>query len=192
MIPLVMNVTNWTPKFLAAARGLLPRIAKESPAMIPAIAARLRTIGVTVGSSVDDLMNYIKSNKMATANFLGAAASLGFAVSTLLPEVDEKTAETLKKVEAGVLGVMDFSIAAGAASASQVLAALAETPEQRANRNFVGDVLLWATEEYGERFVASAHLMAQSFFELSHEQVVQGLADGLHDAARKRREAKVR
>lgn len=156
------------------------------------IASRLRALGAKVEPTVDSLVNFVKDNKMNAAMLLGTIASLGMNVVDVVPDLDEDTKKKLVRVVDGTDGLTSYAIAIGAASQSEALASLALTSEQRANHNFVGDVLNWAVGEYGRDGVIDAHLMAQSFFELPHDQVVKGLADHLHIAAAGRARARGR
>lgn len=186
MYPLATQVVSWSPRVYTAIRGMIPAIAKESPKMIGLIASRLKALGAKVEPTVDSLVNYVKSNKLNAAMMLGTVASLGMNVVDAVPDLDEDTKKKLDKMSDGMDDLKSYVIAIGAASQSEALASLALTSEQRANQNFVGDVLNWAVGEFGRDGVIDAHLMAQSFFELTHDQVVKGLADQLHVAAAER------
>lgn len=192
MFPLATQVAAWSPRVFTATRGMITAIAKESPKAINAIASRLKALGAKVEPTVDSLVNFVKDNKMNAAMLLGTIASLGMNVVDVVPDLDEDTKKKLVRVIDGTDGLTSYAIAIGAASQSEALASLALTSEQRANHNFVGDVLNWAVGEYGRDGVIDAHLMAQSFFELPHDQVVKGLADHLHIAAAERARARGR
>lgn len=192
MFPLATQVAAWSPRVFTAVRGMITAIAKESPKTINAIASRLQALGAKVEPTVDSLVNFVKNNKMNAAMLIGTVASLGMNVVDVVPDLDEDTKKKLVRVIDGTDGLTSYAIAIGAASQSEALASLALTSEQRANHNFVGDVLNWAVGEYGRDGVIDAHLMAQSFFELPHDQVVKGLADHLHIAAAERARARGR
>lgn len=189
MFPLAAQVASWSPRVFAAVRGMIPAIAKESPKTLGTIATRLQALGAKVEPTVESLVNYVKNNKMNAAMLLGTVASLGMNVVDVVPDLDEESKKKLTKVSEGTDALTSYAIAIGAASRSEALASLDLTSEQRANQNFVGDVLNWAVGEYGRDGVITAHLMAQSFFELSHDQVVKGLADKLHVSAAERARA---
>lgn len=135
----------------------------------------LTKAGITGLRSVDDLVNYVKNNKMATANVLSTLALGGFAVSDLFSPDDKKDPET----RAFVANLANMELAKmeqrfiDVASESEELSGLAGNAS---DLRTLKEICAWAKAHYGSKDAArKAFLRHQAFFELSKEDLDVGM-----------------
>lgn len=159
---------------VAAGAGLASRIAliaRNSAPMIGAATARIRALGVTIGSSADDLIAWAKLNPGNAAVAALTLGSLGATVSDLFETKEGQDAAT--KVALGSVGLADMAkiINAGAASEKMPLS----IAENAADVYTAQAILRYARSHYGSSAAAvRAHQLHQAFFEMSLDDVQVG------------------
>lgn len=178
MLPIVRPVAMLVAKRFGPWAG---RVAQRDAGFMSKLLTKLRASGKFVGSNMQDIISYMKNNKMNTFWVLSSIAGLGYSVYDLvkdsddpdvpkmIPEWERAVAEKSgQALEEGV-NLMDSAV-----TASQVLN-FAFDPDRRAQDELLRKALRWAKGHYGSVAAAKeAHSLMQVFSELSPEAVQYG------------------
>lgn len=162
------------PVAISGAAGLVARVtalARSSAPVIGAATARIRAMGVTIGSTADDLIAWIKANPANATLAAATLASLGVAVSDVFTteEGKQKSGEVLL----GISGLADVKRILDAGSSSEKLDL--KVAENAIDVYTAREILRFAKSHYGSGAGAvQAHKLHQAFFEMPLDDVEIG------------------
>lgn len=153
----------------ATVASTLTSVASRSPALVGVIGARLRNLGHSVGSTVDEMVSWVKSNPGNAAIAAATMASLGIQIM----DVEGDVASALKQAALGELNLEDtIKVLQAGASSEQLLLGLRN---KESDLKIAREVLGWARSHYGSVAAAKrAHALHQAFFEMSQDDIETG------------------
>lgn len=144
-------------------------LASRSPGTIVTLGSRLRGMGMQVGSSVNDVIQWVKDNPGQSTMVAATLATLGVQFSG----VDGPIADAMKQAALGNLSLEDTIRVFGAADASQTLNL--DLKANVSNLAVAVEILDYARRHYGSVTRAmEAHSLHQAFFEMNREDVEAG------------------
>lgn len=154
--------------------SLIPRVEAVAASAGPTLAtaaARIRAMGVNVGSKADELIAWAKTNPMNASILALTLGSLGIEVADLFESDEGK--KTAAKVTTGQAALVDYAkiLQAGQSSEKMDL----QVSEVANDLHTARAVLSYAKSHYGSRDAAiNAHKMHQAFFEMPLSDVLSG------------------
>lgn len=180
--PAVGFVSRFAGAGLRAAGVAITRAARAAGARMATIYGSLRKHGFQ-GSSVGDLLSWIKNNKGAFMLTVAAFADVGIDVLSLVKGGEDGAEEFTASVDPEDRKIIEVILAGeseaqklvhGAASASE--RADVSIAERASDLAFTQAVLTWARRHYGSVDAAiKAHQLHQAFFEMPYDDVVVGM-----------------
>lgn len=159
------------PVALGALATRLAAVARSAGPTLSTATARLRSMGVTVGDKVDDVIAWVKASPV-NASLMGLTlASLGVEMSDLFESEDGKQAA--KRLQVGSAGLVGEAKILEAGRSSQKLDL--KVAENASDVHTAIEILRFARSEYGSvRNAIRAHRLHQAFFEMPLDDVVVG------------------
>ena len=159
------------PVAISALTTRVTSIARTAAPVLASAAARLRSLGVTVGSKVDDLIAWAKANPGNASLLAMTLASLGVSMVDVF-ETDEGKAAA-SQVELGKKGLASIAKIVEAGGASEKLNL--QIAENAADAFTAIEVLRFARSHYGsQREAIRGHMLHQAFFEMPLNDVEIG------------------
>lgn len=159
------------PVVLGALATRVAAIARSAGPTLTAATARLRSMGVTVGTKVDDVVAWSKTNPVNASLLAMTLASLGVSMADVFETQEGKDASA--RLQVGSSGLVDEAKIIEAGRGSEKLnLAIAEN----ASDAFTAiEVLGWARSHYGSpREAERAHRLHQAFMEMPLDDVQVG------------------
>lgn len=156
------------------AASLFPKVEQLAVSAAPTLAtasARIRAMGVTLGSKADDLIAWAKANPANASVLALTLGSLGVSVADVFESDEGKKVAT--QVTTGELSLADSKriLEAGASSEKLNL----QVAEVAVDLQTAREVLRWAKQHYGSASAAiDAHKMQQAYFEMPLDDVGMG------------------
>lgn len=165
MYPVVAAVSD------VALAARLSAVGRSSAPLLGALVSRLRAMGHTVGSKIDDLISWAKqspANAAVTALTLG---SLGVTVADMF-ETEEGRA-LASKAELGQLSLADYAKIDAAGAKSEELDL--QIAENQIDAHTAIEILRFARGFFGSTQNAiHGHRMLQAFMEMPRNDVIAG------------------
>lgn len=162
------------PVVVAGAAGLVTRItalARSSSPVIAAASARLRALGVTIGSTADDMIAWVRQSPANAAMAAATLGSLGVAVSDIFESPDGK--KLANDTTLGSISLADVKKILDAGASSEKLDL--KIAENAIDVFTARDILRFAKSHYGSPANAvRAHKYHQAFFEMPLDDVELG------------------
>lgn len=162
------------------------RLIRSSPDVLPKLSAALATRGISVGSTVSDVVKYVRSHPMNAAVVLSTLVTVGISLKDLFTSKElndpavQATAERLK-VNATAPAATATQTALPMAIDARVLAAGAHSQSltldlgKSEDLELARQTLSWARAFFGSTKAAlAAHDYMQAFFEMPRKTVDDG------------------
>lgn len=159
------------PVALGALVTRLTAVARSAGPTLTTAAARIRSMGFTVGDKVDDIVAWVKANPM-NASLMGLTlASLGVEMSDVFESDVGKAAA--KRLQVGASGLVAEAKILEAGRSSEKLNL--QVAEVASDAHTAIEILRFARSEYGSaRNAVKAHRLHQAFFEMPLDDVIAG------------------
>lgn len=156
------------------AASLFPKVEQLAVSAAPTLAtagARIRAMGVSLGTKADDLIAWAKANPANASILALTLGSLGVSVADVFESDEGK--KVAAQVTNGELSLADSKRILDAGSSSEKLNL--QVAEVAADLHLARDVLRWAKQFYGSPSAAiDAHKMHQAYFEMPLDDVTMG------------------
>lgn len=163
----------------------LGRVAKQSPALIPQLTAKLRSSGAVLSDGITGVVNYFKSSPVAASLTLATLASFGVSVKELFDGIDTDTDPEVLGYVQGLERTVDAFTDSQRAAASALITS-AGAASEKMNTGLAAkevellsaiEVLSWAKSHFGSQTSAlRGHRLCQAFFEMPYDEVLTGFS----------------
>lgn len=159
------------PVAIGALVTRVTSVARTAAPVLASATARLRSLGVAVGSKVDDLIAWAKASPANASLLAMTLASLGVSMADVFESEEGK--EAASKVEIGKTGLASIAKVLEAGSVSEKLNL--QIAENAADAFTAIEVLRFARSHYGsQREAVRGHMLHQAFFEMPLNDVEIG------------------
>lgn len=159
------------PVAIGALVTRVTSVARTAAPVLASATARLRSLGVTVGSTVDDLIAWAKANPVNASLLAMTLASLGVSMADVF--VSQEGREATRKVQVGETSLASIARIMEAGGASEKLNL--QIAENAADAFTAIEVLRFARSHYGsQREAIRGHMLHQAFFEMPLNDVEIG------------------